>query len=364
MIKSLKLINFKSHQQSYLKFSPGVNVIIGDPQSGKSNLLRALLWIATNRPSTGNLVTNSSSGKVRVEVTLDKDTSISLDKKIKDRKTKNQLYTVTKNGKQHEFKAFGRGVPEAVSQNLNLSELNFQKQLSKPFLLQESSGNIGRYINHITNLEIADELISILNRKSLSQKRKADLLDQEIKDLNLRLETYKGIDRLGELVEEIEDKQQEIDICRELKQDISEKHQKYKKLSRQIAEINRRLGARESVYTALKMLHEKEHFIAIRQNALSLKEATEDIKSAKQSLDNLDVLLAGASSDLQDLKEYEQLKSKLILFKALETDKMNTIKDLSNSRTSYIELMRKAKSCPMCGTSIDKNTIKRLEIEI
>ena len=51
MLKSLRVKNFQSHRDSLIKFSPGVNVLVGDPQNGKTAILRALNLVRTNRPS-------------------------------------------------------------------------------------------------------------------------------------------------------------------------------------------------------------------------------------------------------------------------------------------------------------------------
>ncbi len=41
-IKSLKLYNVKSYQQAHLEFSPKMNIIIGDNNSGKSTIIRTI----------------------------------------------------------------------------------------------------------------------------------------------------------------------------------------------------------------------------------------------------------------------------------------------------------------------------------
>lgn len=43
-IKELKVINFKTHKNARIKFSPGINVITGPNGSGKSNIIEAILF--------------------------------------------------------------------------------------------------------------------------------------------------------------------------------------------------------------------------------------------------------------------------------------------------------------------------------
>ena len=50
MIQELKVKNYQSHKETSLTLHSGVNVIVGNPQNGKSALLRSLVWLKDNRP--------------------------------------------------------------------------------------------------------------------------------------------------------------------------------------------------------------------------------------------------------------------------------------------------------------------------
>lgn len=67
MIHGIHIINFQSHEKSELVFTPGVNVITGSSDSGKSAILRAIQWLCTNRP-LGNSFIQWSSKKCMVEL--------------------------------------------------------------------------------------------------------------------------------------------------------------------------------------------------------------------------------------------------------------------------------------------------------
>jgi len=51
MIKTLSIQNYQSHKDSTLEFDPGVNVIVGSTDSGKTAIIRALRWLIWNRPN-------------------------------------------------------------------------------------------------------------------------------------------------------------------------------------------------------------------------------------------------------------------------------------------------------------------------
>ncbi|HUA13583.1 MAG TPA: DNA replication and repair protein RecF [Candidatus Sulfotelmatobacter sp.] len=49
MIKSLKLVNFRSYENAEFAFKPGINLIVGPNGSGKTNLLEAILVICQGK---------------------------------------------------------------------------------------------------------------------------------------------------------------------------------------------------------------------------------------------------------------------------------------------------------------------------
>ena len=58
MLKSLKIRNFESHRNTQLNFHPGVNVIVGESDQGKTAILRALEWVLFNRPLGEDIKSN------------------------------------------------------------------------------------------------------------------------------------------------------------------------------------------------------------------------------------------------------------------------------------------------------------------
>jgi len=45
MINSLTIQNFQSHKNTTLEFDNGINIIIGQSDSGKTAIIRALNWV-------------------------------------------------------------------------------------------------------------------------------------------------------------------------------------------------------------------------------------------------------------------------------------------------------------------------------
>ena len=69
MISKIKIKNFRSHKNTEIELSSGVNIICGDNDLGKSTILRALNWVNNNKPSGDSYIThgkNKSTVSIRV----------------------------------------------------------------------------------------------------------------------------------------------------------------------------------------------------------------------------------------------------------------------------------------------------------
>jgi len=118
MLNKIKLQNVESHKETELNLDPGVNVIVGNSDSGKSGILRALRWIIRNRPS-GEAFRTKGGGDTSVELSLDNQV-------VKRVRTKQKNQYIINN---IELNAVKTEVPEEVSNLLNINEANLQQQL-------------------------------------------------------------------------------------------------------------------------------------------------------------------------------------------------------------------------------------------
>ena len=62
MIKEIDIVNFQSHKSTHLDLVPGVNVIVGASDSGKSAIIRALRWLIWNRPVGDAFISHWADG--------------------------------------------------------------------------------------------------------------------------------------------------------------------------------------------------------------------------------------------------------------------------------------------------------------
>ena len=195
MLKSLNVQNFQSHKSSTLNFAPGVNAIIGASDSGKTAILRALSWIATNRPS-GDAFRSSWGGVTECRVDLTDGNWIA---RTKD-----------KDGNQYELnaevmKAMGMTVPEPITKALNLNAVNIQSQMDAPFLLSSSAGEVAQTLNEVVGLEDIDRALTAANRMVRAANSDMEREVAQIATLNAQKAAFNGLDELDGMLTRLED---------------------------------------------------------------------------------------------------------------------------------------------------------------
>ena len=170
MIKEIRLRNFQAHRSLRLKLSPKVTTIVGTSDVGKSAIIRALFWVCFNRPSGDQFKTHDESTvmvAVKVDGQIIKRSKsaganwYSLDTKI--------------------MKAFGTGVPDSISDLLNVQRENFQLQHDAPFWFSLSPGEVSKRLNAIVDLQVIDRSQKNINQEAKRIKARREVVADRVK---------------------------------------------------------------------------------------------------------------------------------------------------------------------------------------
>jgi exonuclease SbcC len=184
VIESLTLKNFQSHAESSLEFSSGVNVILGDTDSGKTSILRAINWVVTNRPRGSSFI---RKGKKSCSVLVQTKTG-SVERQKKSSFNGYKIKTLESEG---AFTEVGTSVPQEVMPVICLGEINTQSQLSSHFLVGMSAGNISKSLSELLGFEFADGLASLVKSGSTQVSKDVSRLSEETSSLDLKLNVLK-----------------------------------------------------------------------------------------------------------------------------------------------------------------------------
>jgi exonuclease SbcC len=195
-LKDVHICNFQSHVNSHITFHPGVNVIVGPTDSGKTAVFRALQWLFTNRPG-GDHFRTRGGGDTEVHVNFE-DGAVS---RIRNKKFNGYVM-----GGNESI-----GLPDDILEFFNMSPINFQNQLDSHFMLSLSPGQRGAMINEIANLNIIDSAVSRI--KSIKSQEERDLrqIEGQISAAEAELDQYYYLDEMDEELTYVEEQAHHVE---------------------------------------------------------------------------------------------------------------------------------------------------------
>jgi DNA repair exonuclease SbcCD ATPase subunit len=340
MLEKLHITNFRMHQEQEIEFAPDITTIIGSSASGKSTLLKSIIWILQNRPA-GDSVINWDAEKAVGRLTIDGN----LIKRIKGKNT--NLYKLNKK----KFVAFGKGeVPSEIEKLLNISDINIQTQFEPHFWFSKTAGEVSRQLNQIVNMDVIDSTMANIASEVRRTSSEIDVIQERlttIKKQRTELLYAKEMDERLKIVEN--------------------KYNLYQKYALEAFEINE-LVQRAITYG---QTIENSKQVAKQGNLAIIKwQLYLDVKTKQDELSNLiknaELLQKQTAVKLPPLdlleklwKEYKNLQEQRLSIEELIENIDNTQKNVTKLKISLSQSekeleKRMGKICPLCGQMIKK----------
>lgn len=339
MINKVTIRDFQSHRKTELVFHEGVNVIIGNSDSGKSAILRAMSWAIENKCDDKSF---KRIGGGDPSVTLEFDEGI-----VERKRTKDNIYNLTVGKKTEEFKAFKQAIPSDIVDLMNMSEINIQTQLEAPFLLSQSSGDIAKVLNKTVDLSVIHESISEIRKMSLQNSREIENVNQQIEENKEILEDFKYLDKLEKDVKAYEMLQKEFDS---LTKEISSIHRHLKEAERLECEIATFVSVKQAekdVNNALHLVEESEFF---EREIKSIERTLNQAGKAQDRINKNTAILKLEKSVTEALnvnQQCTQLNDAILVIQRYATAQEKLEKRIEELENEYIEIM--PDNCPLCG---------------
>ncbi|WP_017727392.1 AAA family ATPase [Halalkalibacterium ligniniphilum] len=218
-INTVRLENFQSHLDTSIDFSTGLNVIVGQSDSGKTSILRAIRWVLYNQPR-GTDFMRVGADFVRVTVTFSNKTTI-----VRERTASKNRYVIKKEGEDDlVLEGFGTNVPEEVLQAHGMKPLRIDRdhelllhvsqQLDGPFLLDQPASLRAKAIGRISGAHFLDMAIRDTTKDVAKLNQQARYEEEEIERLTEALVPYESLDEQKRQLQEIEKK---LEIFKQMK---------------------------------------------------------------------------------------------------------------------------------------------------
>ena len=207
MISKIELKNIQSHKDTTIELDPGINIIVGSSNNGKSTIMRAINWVTYNRPlgidtlASHWILDKKGNLKDTMSASIFTDDGHSVTRK----RTKDENQYIINNGEEEsELNVVKSDVPDEVTDILELSDVNIQKQMDSPFLLSETNGEVAKYFNKLVRLDIIDKVLS--NAESKKRKLKSEIEhDESFLELKKKQhEEYNWFDSVEKLISKYE----------------------------------------------------------------------------------------------------------------------------------------------------------------
>ncbi len=352
MIKALNIFNFLSHKKTKVEFSPGVNVIVGATDSGKSVFIHAISWLKDNRPS-GSSFRSYWGGNTRVEIITDELVI------TRTKTDKENIYSIgeIKGTKSFEFKAFKSSIPEEVQKALNMSEINVQSQFDPFFLLNKSPGEVALHFNKVANL---DKIDSSRNKAQTIIRQLEGNLKVARHDLDGRtedLKQYLELDTIEGIIVDIELKERQLNKKISQVQYMTGVVLDYRSLSKKIEKESKLLSAElliNSVLQYSKQIKEvyesKESLRALYLTILS-NDKLISVIDKYTAAEKLVLSLLKINVDLWEQKnELEQLEVSINYISFVTESQKKLKKDLEKFEKEFHKNIGEV--CPLCGEKI------------
>jgi DNA repair exonuclease SbcCD ATPase subunit len=335
--------NIQDHQKLEIEFDSGFNVILGENNSGKSSVIRAIYWVLTNSPS-GDWMRRVNAKKeaktANVKIIFEDGTRV---QRIKGDNENKYIFN------DEEFTGFGTKVPQVISEYFGKIKLDINGVEIRPgimmdfdptFLQSESAPVRGGVMNYLTGVQLIDKGRKEFAKTSGSNTREINALEKSIKAQDEEVKVYESLPELNQLYKDV------AVLCKRL-QVVQDKYQAVNKLCLRLKTCKAKLA----------------HSIIPKGSLDGLKKAYDDVQSIRISrtkLSNVNLKLIELQKikikpvDLVPLKNsIEEISKCAILFSRA----VSTSEKLKQAVASFEALKIKIKSydgkrCGECGNKI------------
>lgn len=250
-ISKVLIKGFKSHLNTEFNYAPGLTVVTGPTDAGKSaGVMQPIKWVAFGEPSGEAFIFTIRNEKTKeivkqaesAEVEIHTDDGMII---LKTRRKGKTAYYI--NGKLISEKA---EVPEEVKEALGLSKqaygdfetsLNFAYQLEAPFILSETASVGAKVLGKLAGTEVVDKAIAVISKRTYKARDEKNTAQKIIDQVNVELIEYLQVDDLLTKVQACEGILEQLDRDIARKDSIDQTAARYGVISDKIGDCNKKL---------------------------------------------------------------------------------------------------------------------------
>lgn len=322
MIKSIRIKNFESHEDTFIELVDGFNLMVGESNSGKSSIVRAIALVVDNRFDRDCVRIGSSF--CEVTITSDKG-SVTAQRG----ESKNNWIIRLSDGTIREYKNIGTSVPPDVLEVLgmgvrthgDIKELaNIMFQLDKHYMISEIDGKkttsnmIARMMDEAIGIGGMEELIKDMATDFQSFKRELSSCSGDLKKLKDEIMPEEDFETRKNLVASIREQLKKIDQLEDQVGRSTELQKRVCKIKSRLFALETRRGLLLDLESSWSSIEELACRYALLKSAASKSCKIEALGESMTKTEELEALHSRAESILGRLKLLDSassIKSKL-----------------------------------------------------
>jgi len=351
LISSLSLRHFQSHKKTDIEFSPGVNVIIGSSNSGKTSILRALYWAVYNRPSGLSFVSHWNRDKKDTPIKPTRVSAIN-DSTIISRIRSQELngYEIGTEGDEQKLEAIGMDVPDVIQKAFNLDAVNIQRQMDAPFLLSESAADVARFFNGIIRLDLIDRVLGKAESKRRENNKEKIRLEQEQKTVASEIALFYWIEEAEKITEKISNIENGVITNIKAYETIAEMRDNAQEYADTISTQNKIVSTAplvEKIQAFSQSLNSKSETLSRLQEINDSWKVQKKIIKGAVDFSKIEKMIGSIDEFRKQIFEKMQVKEKM----EQEADEYkNTFDDIRKFGLQLVNAEKELpKVCPLCG---------------
>ena len=404
MIKSIELVNWKTHKRTVMNFQKGVNVLVGVMGAGKSSVIDGISFglfgtfpsLVQRRTNTNNLISNrqteENNAEVKICFTVGSDEYV-VTRRIS--KTETTSAKLQKNGGylQAQPARVNEEVESLIKVNYDtFSRAIYAEQNKIDYFLELTKGDRKKQIDQMLGLDTfakaEENATSLINSiKSMIADEEQLLSQTDIKEMKSQLEKLTNEKQTIQKEQlELTEKEKEMDTSITKLQKESElmksKYDQSKKLEKEINELSSKIDTLDKELKKITGLGLDEKVVELEFSTKTkeIQDHEEKTRKLRKEESEITKIMAEAEAlvklnqkkaiERDKLQESIQGKSVEALEKSSQESKLdiqNSSKEISalKGRKDDVkkwigELEEHISKCPVCEKELDDTTRKML----
>lgn len=356
----LTIENFQSHENTVIELSPGVTVLVGESDRGKSAVIRALRWLFTGEPKGAGFV---RAGETRCKVRLDYDTG---DYVERIKLPRDNVYFCNDSA----YRGFGNTPPLEIQEITGVAKsevageplcANIAGQHDPPFLLGMPGTAKAQIIGTLGGADVFDAALRGTMTDAARARRDAARLEEEIGALNIEIAGLAWVEELRAAINEAASAMEQVAQDTTRRDRIAALHTELVATHRHADELSQILVAAQGGEAAAALVEECDNLMSKSRRIMQL---CQERAALREVIVTTGCILAATEGipTIEEIMEINETKTRENLLRRL-AEKRREVNDEIQGYLRSLSALSEVDDCFYLLDQIDVMWLRRARIQ-